>query len=70
MDVTTETVVCPRCHGEGWVREPSGDPGLPDDLAQCPCCHGRTLTKRQMQQWARDNAAPANSPPNVARLYR
>jgi DnaJ-class molecular chaperone len=70
MDITTKTVVCPRCHGEGCIAVPSEDPQLPRDLVDCPCCHGRTLTKGQMRQWARDNAAPGDSPALVPRLYR
>jgi DnaJ-class molecular chaperone len=70
MNETTTTVICPECGGEGYVEAPSGDPQLPRDRIDCPCCHGHELTKRQMRQYQRDNAAPGNSPPNVARLYR
>jgi len=69
--------VCPRCNGEGWIDVPSDDPQLPRDLVSCPCCHGRPVTKaavlryeRDRRQAARDNAAPPDSPPDVARLYR
>ena len=96
MDTTTETVVCPRCHGEGYIDTPATDalsvPGQRDQDT-CPVCHGTgveppdgevmdmaaavdRLTKAEMlaasqrRQRSRDEAAPANSPPNVARLYR
>ena len=44
MDTTTEAVVCPRCHGEGYIDTPATDalsvPGQ-RDLDTCPVCHGK-----------------------------
>ena len=69
--MTIELVICPLCHNERYVEVPADDPQLPRDLVECPCCHGRVLTKQMLRQWQRDTAAPADSPRgDTPRLYR
>ena len=74
---------CEICNGRGEVySQPQGLEQDPGGWAPCEHCsgtgveppEGHDLTKAEIlvlrRETSRNMAAPANSPPNVARLYR
>ena len=75
---------CTVCNGRGEVYSPpqelEQDPGGWEPCGHCdstgvePPPEGHELTKAEIlvlrRETSRNMAAPANSPPNVARLYR